>query len=173
MPPLLGSPLRVEWANALHNVRGRLHVGGERGLEVHAASFVRERRMVFDRVLRRDPAEMSRIVIHELFHFAWIRLSNEARQGWKQLLLHEIARRARGELGWSAESRKCAIRSAATVTSNRTWNEYACESFCDTAAWIYSTAQEHREFTLARRYREIRLAWFRIIESHRGGAVRI
>ncbi len=163
----------MEWATGLRNVRGRLHVGGERGQEVHAASFVRERRMVFDSALRRDPAEMSRILVHELFHFAWIRLSNDARQTWKQILSREVARRSRGELGWSAESRKWAIRSAATVTSGRAWSEYACESFCDTAAWVYTTAGEHEEFTLARRYREIRLEWFRTIESHHGGAIRI
>ncbi len=141
-------------------------------MEIHAASFVRERRMVLDESLCRNPSELNRILVHELFHFAWVRLSNGARQAWNQLLLREFARRARGELGWSAESRKCVIRSA-TVTSGRAWSEYACESFCDTAAWIYTSAGEHGEFTLAPRYRETRLAWFRAMESHHGGAIRI
>lgn len=168
-----GAPLRVEWARGLRNVHGRLHVGGERGLEVHAASFVRERRMVLDEALRLDPCELSRIVVHELFHFAWVRLSNQDRRAWKQLLLLEFDRHARGELGWSAESRKGAIRSTATVTPGRAWNEYSCESFCDTAAWIYATGGEHEEFTLAKRYREIRRAWFQETGSRRAGAIRI
>lgn len=154
-------------------MRGRLRGGGERGTEVHAASFVRERRMVFDQALRLDPGELSRILVHELFHFTWVRLSNASRQSWRQLLVQEFARRGRGELGWSAESRKCAIRSAGAVTSGSAWNEYSCESFCDTAAWIYASAGDHEEFTLARRYREIRRAWFQAMERHHSGTIRI
>ena len=129
--------------------------------------------MVLDEALSLDPGELSRILVHELFHFAWVRLSNGDRQSWKELLLHEIVRHARGELGWSAESRKFAVRSAATVTPGRVWNEYACESFCDTAAWVYTQAGEHEEFTLARRFRENRRAWFRAMERHHDGAIRI
>jgi hypothetical protein len=163
----------VEWAPGLRAARGRLRVGGERGQEVHAASFIRERRIVFDAGLRHDAREMSRILVHELFHFAWVRLSNEFRQSWGQLLARESAWRARGELGWSAESRKCASRSPGAVTSGRAWNEYACESFCDTAAWLFAPASEHEEFTLAPRFREIRRAWFRTMESHRADGIRI
>ena len=148
-------------------------MGGERGLEVHAASFVRERRMVFDETLRTDHQEAGRILVHELFHFAWVRLSNSARQSWKQLLLHEFSQGARGEVGWSAESRKGAIQRSGTVTSGGTWSEYACESFCDTAAWIYAEAGKHREFTLAARFRRTRLDWFRELEGHRSGSIRI
>jgi hypothetical protein len=163
----------VEWAPGLRAARGRLQLGGERGQEVHAASFIRERRIVFDAGLRHDAREMSRILVHELFHFAWVRLSNESRQSWLQLLAGESARRARGELGWSAESRKCAFQSSGAVTSVRAWNEYACESFCDTAAWLYAPASEHEEFTLAPRFREIRRAWFRTMESRRADGIRI
>jgi hypothetical protein len=163
----------VEWAPGLRAVRGRLHVGGERGKEVHAASFIRERRIVFDETLRLEPGELSRILVHELFHFAWVRLSNGARQSWRQLLLHEFAGRARGELGWSAESRKCAAQSSVAGLSGSAWSDYSCESFCDTAAWVYASAGEHDEFTLARRFREIRRGWFRAMESHRAGTIRI
>jgi hypothetical protein len=45
--------------------------------------------------------------------------------------------------------------------------------FCDTSAWIYTAGGEHEEFTLARRFREIRRAWFRSMESHRAGGIRI
>jgi hypothetical protein len=40
------------------------------------------------------------------------------------------------------------------------WREYCCESFCDTAAWLYSGVQVHSEFTLAGRYRHRRRVWF-------------
>ena len=170
---MLGAPIRVEWAPELRAVQGRLRTGGGRGTEVHAASFIRERRLVFDQSLRTDPGELSRILIHELFHFVWVRLSNGARQSWRQLLAHEFDRGARGELGWSADIRKSAIRSSTTVTASRAWSEYSCESFCDTAAWIYASAGEHEEFTLARRFRAIRRAWFRTMASHRNGGMRI
>jgi hypothetical protein len=173
LPPLLGAPIRVEWAPAPRAVGGHLLTGSGHGEEVHAASFIRERRIVFDEALRHDAGELSRILVHEIFHFAWVRLSNGARQSWRQLLGCEFARGARGELGWSSESRKAAIRSNAGVTPERVWNEYSCESFCDTAAWIYTAGGEHEEFTLARRFREIRRAWFRSIESHRAGGIRI
>jgi len=142
-------------------------------MEVHAASFVRERRIVLDDALRHDPVEMSRILIHEIFHFAWVRLPNGARQSWRQLLAHEFARSARGELGWSAESMKAAIRSSGAVTPGRAWSEYSCESFCDTAAWVYADAGEHDEFPLARRFCELRRAWFRSLEGHLEGEIRI
>lgn len=163
----------MEWAPALCAVRGRLEVGGTRGQQVHAASFIRERRIVFDEALRGAPGEMSRILVHELFHFAWVRLSNGSRQAWRQLLVQELARRARGELGWSAESRKCALQSAGGGLTGSAWNDYSCESFCDTAAWVYATPGEHEEFTLARRFRETRRAWFREMESDRAGTIRI
>ena len=38
--------------------------------------------------------------------------------------------------------------------------EYCCESFCDTAAWLYAGAASHAEFTLALRFRRRRQAWF-------------
>ena len=173
MPPLLGTLIRVEWAPGLRAVRGRLRTGGGPGREVHAASSVRECRIVFDLALRHEPGEMSRILIHEIFHFAWVRLPNSARQSWRQLLSREFVRSARGELGWSAECRKSAIRSSSTVTSARAWSEYSCESFCDTAAWMYADAREHDEFTLARRFRETRRAWFRWLESYHKGGIRI
>lgn len=173
LPPLLGAPIHLGWAPALRAVRGRLRTGGGRGKEVHAASFIRERRIVFDEALRNDPDEMSRILIHEIFHFAWVRFSNGTRESWRHLLAREFAQGARGELGWSAESRKSAIRSSATVTAERAWSEYSCESFCDTAAWTYSVAGAHEEATLARRFREIRRAWFHSMESHRAGGIRI
>lgn len=173
LPPLPGASIRVEWAPELRRVGGHLRSGGGRGTEVHAASFIRERRIVFDQALRLDPGEMSRILVHEIFHFAWVHLSNDARGSWRQLLAREFARGARGELGWSAETRKSAIRARVTVTGGGAWSEYSCESFCDTAAWLYAAAGEHEEFTLAPRFRKIRRAWFLALESHHSGGIRI
>jgi hypothetical protein len=173
LPPLPGQPIRVEWAPAPRALRGRLLTGGGHGEEVHAASFIRERRIVLDEALRHDAGELSRILVHEIFHFAWVRLSNDSRRSWRQLLSYEFSRGARGELGWSSESRKSALCASAGVTPDRAWSEYSCESFCDTAAWIYTAIGQHEEFTLALRFREIRRAWFRSLESHLGGGLRI
>ena len=52
--------------------------------------------------------------------------------------------------------RKQALRG----TSGRRWREYLCESFCDTAAWLYSGLPSHEEFTLAPRFRRPRARWF-------------
>jgi len=43
---------------------------------------------------------------------------------------------------------------------SRRWREYACESFCDSAACLLGGAGDHEEFTLARRVRENRRRWF-------------
>ena len=40
------------------------------------------------------------------FTFAWVRLGNPARRSYESLVREEWKHRARGELGWSAESRK-------------------------------------------------------------------
>ncbi len=173
LPPLPGAAIELGWETALRAVRGSLRFGGGRGKEVHAASFIRERRIIFDQALRLDPGELSRILIHEIFHFAWVRFSNGTRAAWRNLLRDELAQGARGELGWSAESRKAAIRASATVTAGRAWSEYSCESLCDTAAWHYSVGGTHEEVTLARRFRERRSAWFRWIESDYAGGIRI
>jgi hypothetical protein len=102
--------------------------------------------------LRRFPKERTRILAHEFFHFAWLRIGNPRRDAWKRLLRYELERGARGELGWSSEWRKLELPAR--------FVEYACESFCDTGAWIVSGAGDHPEATLARRWRRLRLEWF-------------
>ncbi len=127
------------------------------GQEVHAATFIRRRRIILDSALAGQDAELARILIHELFHFVWVRLGNGVRRGYGALLLLELRAGARGELGWSAEMRKQDLRSQ----DGKQWREYACESFCDTAAWLYAGLQRHDEFTLSARFRQRRAAWFR------------
>jgi hypothetical protein len=135
--------------------------GGALGHEVHAGSFLRRREIVLDAALFSRPGELARILVHELFHFAWLRAGNPARRSWETLLAAEVRQRARGELGWSAESLKMALAPGDMPHRTRRWREYACESFADTAAWIYAGLRRHDEFTLAPRFGARRRAWFR------------
>jgi hypothetical protein len=122
----------------------------------HAGTLLRERRIVFDCV----KAEFPRIFVHEVFHFVWLRAGNAIRIAFEQLLAAEIERGARGELGWSAELRKDKLTAADRRGRTRRWREYCCESFCDTAAWLYSGVERHEEFTLAKPCRKLRGQWF-------------
>ena len=127
---------------------------------MHAGAFLRERRIAFDAELAADPREFARIFVHELFHFVWPRLGNPRRRSYEALLCQELLDRARGELGWSAEWRKRALQPRDPGCRTRRWREYVCESFCDTAAWVFSGVQSHPEYTLARRFRRRRRQWF-------------
>jgi len=171
-PQFDGRGIRLTFRSHLRTVDRRLYSGArarrmERGQEVHAATFIRSRRIVLDSALRGANRELHRILIHELFHFAWVRLSNAQRRGYEATITTEWGARARGELGWSAEMRKSRLR----TTGGRAWREYVCESFCDTAAWLYSGVRRHEEYTLARGFRERRRAWFRA--AFDGRAIRL
>lgn len=137
----------------------RRNLADRRG-PVHGGAFLRERRIVFDAETVSDPREFARIFVHEVFHFVWLRLGNPRRWSYEALLGEELRACARGELGWSAEWRK--RRLAPRDMGRRTvrWREYCCESFCDTAAWLYSGVSAHPEYSLARRFREARRRWF-------------
>jgi hypothetical protein len=146
MPPLTGAPVRVDVVRALRDRRG----------PVHAASFLRQRRIALDCTR----AEFPRIFVHEVAHFIWLRLGNPARFGYERVLRAEIAAPARGELGWSAQWRKLALRPEDIDRRTRRWREYCCESFCDSAAWLYGGIERHQEFTLGASWRRGRRAWF-------------
>lgn len=139
-------------------------------MEVHAAAFPRKRLLVLESGLRRDEAELRRIVVHELFHFVWVRLANSQRTEWSRLI---GAQRTAGELGWSSEWRKNALLEDGFGRPGRRWSEYVCESFCDTAAWLYSGTGRHAEFTLPRAERGARKGWFSALLRHREGRFRI
>lgn len=162
--------MALEWRRGLRANGGRLEHGPGPGAEVHAASFVRARRLVLDADLRRRREELARIVIHELFHFVWLRLGNPLRDSWGRLIGTQCGP---GELGWSAEWRKERLRAQGFPAGSRLWREYACESFCDTAAWIYCGLERHEEFTLPRLERAGRRGWFQALLRHRGGVYRI
>jgi len=143
IPELRGPPIRIQSAQGLRDHRG----------PVHAGAFLRERRIAFDC----SRAEFPRIFVHELAHFIWLRLGNAQRHSYEALLRAE---HASGELGWSAQWRKCALTSRDCGDRSRRWREYCCESFCDTAAWFWSSLARHPEFTLPARARARRARWF-------------
>jgi hypothetical protein len=159
-PRVEGLPIGIEFAPELRALRGKLVSGGAaRGREVHAGSFLRRRRIVLDAELARKPRELARILVHELFHFVWLRLGNGRRRRFEELIDAEFRSRARGELGWSAEHLKLALGPADRRERTRRWRSYVCESFCDTGAWLFSGVRRHGEFTLGaparRRRREV------------------
>lgn len=168
LPAIEGLPIQLRFLPGLRASRDRLTGDGESfgrdWPEVHAGTFIRRRDTVVDAALCAKSNELARILIHELFHYAWARLGNPARRSFEAVLLREIEQRARGELGWSAEMRKRRL----SVTAGRQWREYVCEAFCDTAAWLYSGIRRHDEFTLAARHRAVRARWFRDVFGGRG-----
>jgi hypothetical protein len=154
-PELSGAPIEVSFLARPMNHRGKLRSGGVRGFEIHGASLIRERRIVLDAALRQNRTELERILVHELFHFVWLRLGNPKRRSWEALL----AGKRQGELGWSAESGLMRLRRGDRAGRTRRWREYGCEAFCDTAAWLF-TGGRHPEYTLGAAERAKRRAWF-------------
>ena len=115
---------------------------------------------MLDAALKTRPQELARILTHELFHFAWLRLGNPQRRRYEDLLQGEIRKRVRGELGWSAERMKVTLSSADRRRRSRRWREYVCESFCDSGAWLFAGIDRSAEFTLPAAARKARRAWF-------------
>jgi len=142
----VGDPIRVEIRRSLGS-----HLAG--------ASIPR-RLILLDAAVLARRGEFERILIHELFHFVWVRLSNQQRVAWEQVLAGELRERVRGELGWSAEWRKEALTRADSRLRTPRWRRYACESFCDSAAWTFAGLRAHDEFTLAALPRRLRRRWF-------------
>jgi hypothetical protein len=138
-----------------------------RGRPVYAATFIPQRRIVLDEQLVDDPLLLRLILLHETLHFAWLRLGNVRRAEYQALLAAECAGRARGELGESAAVAKEQIAEEDWRSNSRAWRYYACESFCDTGAWLMGGVGAHSSFRLAKRWRERRAAWFRALECLR------
>jgi len=128
------------------------------GNPAHAATFIRQRLIILDEELLRNKTAHQRVLIHELLHFVWVRLGNQRRLDWEQLLSREWDARARGEMGWSAEWRKRLLTDADRKKRTQKWREYCCESFCDTGAWVYGA--DESEVTLAAGRRSRRKVWF-------------
>ena len=151
LPPLSGRPIRVEL---------------RRSLGPHlAATDIPRRRILLDSELLVKRGEFERILVHEIFHFAWVRLSNQTRRSWEGVLAAEFAAAVPGELGWSSEWRKNKLQKDKLTRAHvrrRTpaWRRYVCESFCDTAAWMCAKVPRHGEYTLPAVPRRIRRNWF-------------
>ncbi len=163
LPDLKGRAIGIRFLPALSAGSRKLYSNRSYGQPVYAGTFIRKRRIVLDLELAGKRNELARILTHELFHFAWARMGNPKRWSYENLLRREWKQRARGELGWSAELRKSSLSSHAPRNGHPKWRDYACESFCDTAAWLYSGISRHPEFTLAERHRRLRADWFRDI----------
>jgi hypothetical protein len=144
LPVLSGKPIRVELRKTLG--------------PHHAATSIPRRLILLDRGLLKTPGDFERILIHEIFHFAWVRLSKDTRRTWEILLADEDQP---GELGWSAEWRKLKLNPSDSRQRSPKWKRYARESFCDSAAWLFSELKTHDEFTLPYRFRRARRSWFR------------
>jgi hypothetical protein len=142
----VGDPIRVEIRRTLGS-----HLAG--------ASIPR-RLILLDKSVLERRGEFERILVHEMFHFVWVRLSNRKRLAWKQVLARELRERIKGELGWSAEWRKATLTRDDSRLRTPKWRRYACESFCDSAAWMYAGLRAHDEFTLAAASRRLRRRWF-------------
>jgi hypothetical protein len=143
LPLLSGLPIRVELRNTLG--------------PHHAATSIPRRLILLDRGVLTKQGDFERILIHEIFHFAWVRLSNESRRGWEGILQKE---KCPGELGWSSEWRKLKLKSSDARLRSAKWKRYARESFCDSAAFLFSGLKRHDEFTLPLAFRNARKAWF-------------
>jgi len=153
---LVGRSIAISGKPDLTVLRGKLlsgHAG--RGTPVHAATFIRERRIVLESRLLHSPKQLRLILIHELFHFVWARLNNRSRNEYAALLQNERRLAAHGELGESSSVKKESLD-----RNVRRWREYVCESFCDTAAWLHAGVPECEHYTLATRFRQRRAAWF-------------
>jgi hypothetical protein len=146
---LTGRPIEVRYRRNLSDTAGNA---------AHAATFIRQRLIILDGELRRNPREHRRILVHELFHFVWVRLGNQKRRAWEELLESERSFKARGEAGWSSEWRKRRLQARDVTRRTRKWREYCCESFCDTAAHIATGTRA--EVTIALRRLAGRRAWF-------------
>jgi hypothetical protein len=136
LPELRGAPIRVQSAEGLGTVAGLCTPG------------------IPPRTPHRIRLALARS-FHEFSSTKWrtssgCGLAIRAAIAYEQLL---GAERAPGELGWSAEWRKLALTPAHRRDRSRAWREYCCESFCDTAAWLWSGLARHPEFTLAAQYR--------------------
>jgi hypothetical protein len=116
--------------------------------------------IVLDTALVRRRGDLLRILVHEIFHFVWLRLNNAQRRSWELVLEAERHSQARGGLGWSSEGRLKCLEASDCAGRSRRWREYACEAFCDTAAWLFAGLSHHPEFTLAHRWKCARRQWF-------------
>lgn len=146
-----GAPVRIRYRAGLLDTAGN---------PAYAATSIRRRETILDPALKKHPRRRRRILLHEYFHFAWVRLGNPRRVAWEEFLKSEWEAHARGEAGWSAEWRKRKLSRRDVKERSRPWREYCCESFCDTAALVLGSHFDHSEVTLSPARCRARAAWF-------------
>lgn len=155
LPSIDGGPVFISARPDLARHQGKLLSPSRgTGTAVYAASFIRQRRIVLESSLLSEPDLLPLILVHEVFHFVWPRLANRQRQEYTEILKSERVRGARGELGESSGVRKL------TCDTPSDWKDYVCESFCDTAAFLYGGVPRHPWFRLASRWTQRRSLWF-------------
>jgi hypothetical protein len=154
---LFGEPIQLSYSRSPRAVRGKLISGGTVGRELDGASFIRQRRIVLANDL--STAENQRVLLHELFHFAWVRLSNRQRRSYELLLRAEIARGVQGELSWPSFQAKGQLRPQDLDSRSKTWRGYACESFCDTCSWYWRGMPVDVEGAFPKSEKNLRQSW--------------
>ena len=166
LPELTGGSIHVSTGRSLMAHRGHLVRDSSRGSAVYAAAFLRDRKIILEAGLLSNSQTFRLILVHELFHFVWLRLGNRARGEFDRVLRREWKSGARGELGESAGVQKAKLRQTSAGVSSRHWRDYVCESFCDTAAWLYAEVEDGSSFTLAKGWRERRNSWFQSVANN-------
>jgi hypothetical protein len=141
-----GAPIHVEFRS---NLRA----------DFHAATFLHRRLILLDQPLLRDKRECERILAHEIFHFVWWK-APRIRKDYEVLIRREFAAQTPGEMGWSADWRKRALRAGDAPNNSRRFREYLCESFCDSCACLLLGISRHEEITLPASARKIRRHFF-------------
>jgi hypothetical protein len=160
LPLELSSPVQVAFLPGLTAYRGKLLSRADRGTPVYAASFIRQRRIVIEQDLLSSPAVLRFILVHEFFHFVWVRLGNTSRAEYSRLLVAELVGKARGELGESSAVKKAELQPDGKLSPpSKLWRDYACESFCDSAASIFTQGPVHEGARLGKAWSKIRRQW--------------
>jgi len=185
LPAFDGERITLGFRRRLRASRGRLDSGDSGSQAVWAASFIRLRRMVLDRELLDHECALRGILIHELFHFVWVRAGNPARRNFGALLEAESRARARGELGetsethketwlagWASNRRRGQPPVSARRAASRAWRDYVCESFCDTGAWLLCPTAPW-PVSLSERWRRKRRLWLEGWMAEQEGGIRI
>jgi hypothetical protein len=161
LPLELSNPVQVAFLPELTAHKDKLLSGQERGTAVYAATFIRQRRIVLESGLLARPAALRFIFVHEVFHFVWSRLGNTRRNEYVRLVAQEVASNARGELGESSSVKKEELRGDSAISSSpAVWRDYACESFCDSAAFLFTGVVVHEGAKLGKTWIAFRRKWF-------------
>lgn len=159
LPTLAGRRIRLSVRPMLTAHRGKLLSRSSSGTPVYAGSLLEKRQITLDSCLLRTPNVLARIFVHEIFHFVWWRAGNRLRWEFEELIKAEWTSKVQGELGWSSESLKLNMSRADVRQRTPRWRLYLCESFCDTAGYLFGSSRPTVEITLDPLARAVRRRW--------------